>query len=56
LKPDVTILLDIPVDEFDSRDQGRELDRLERENAEFRLKVRKGYLKAAKVSPVLCVK
>jgi dTMP kinase len=51
LKPDLTILLDIPVAEFDSRDQGRELDRLERENAEFRLKVRKGYLKAAKADP-----
>lgn len=51
LKPDLTILLDIPVAEFDSRDRGRELDRLERENAEFRLKVRKGYLKAAKADP-----
>lgn len=51
LKPDLTILLDIPVAEFDSRDQGRELDRLERENAEFRLKVRNGYLKAAKADP-----
>lgn len=51
LKPDITILLDIPVAEFDTRDQGRELDRLERENAEFRLKVRKGYLKAAKADP-----
>lgn len=51
LKPDLTILLDIPVAEFDTRDQGRELDRLERENAEFRLKVRKGYLKAAKADP-----
>lgn len=48
LKPDLTILLDIPVAEFDTRDQGRELDRLERENAEFRRKVRDGYLKAAK--------
>lgn len=48
LKPDITILLDIPVAEFDDRDKGRELDRLERENADFRLKVRKGYLKAAK--------
>ncbi|PIR19266.1 MAG: dTMP kinase [Elusimicrobia bacterium CG11_big_fil_rev_8_21_14_0_20_64_6] len=48
LKPDLTILLDIPVAEFDTRDQGRELDRLERENAEFRRKVREGYLKAAK--------
>ena len=51
LKPDITILLDIPVTEFDTRDQGRELDRLERENAEFRLRVRKGYLKAAKADP-----
>lgn len=51
LKPDITILLDIPVNEFDTRDQGRELDRLERENAEFRLRVRKGYLKAAKADP-----
>lgn len=48
LKPDLTILLDIPVAEFDTRDQGRELDRLERENAGFRRKVREGYLKAAK--------
>ncbi|MBI2788888.1 MAG: dTMP kinase [Elusimicrobia bacterium] len=51
LKPDLTILLDIPVAEFDTRDQGRELDRLERENAEFRMKVREGYLKAAKADP-----
>ncbi len=51
LKPDITILLDIPVAEFDTRDQGRELDRLERENAEFRGKVREGYLKAAKADP-----
>ena len=51
LKPDLTILLDIPVAEFDARDQGRELDRLERENSAFRLKVREGYLKAAKADP-----
>jgi len=51
LKPDLTILLDIPVDEFDGRDQGRELDRLERENSDFRRKVRAGYLKAAKADP-----
>jgi dTMP kinase len=48
LRPDLTILLDIPIDEFDARDPGRDLDRLERENAEFRVKVRKGYLKAAR--------
>jgi len=51
LKPDLTILLDIPVNEFDSRDKGRALDRLERENAAFRVKVRQGYLKAAKADP-----
>lgn len=51
LKPDLTILLDIPVDEFDGRDKGRELDRLERENSDFRRKVRAGYLKAAKADP-----
>jgi dTMP kinase len=51
LKPDLTLLLDIPVAEFDARDRARELDRLERENADFRLKVRRGYLKAAKADP-----
>ena len=51
LKPDLTILLDIPAEEFDSRDQARELDRLEREGAQFRIKVRAGYLKAAKADP-----
>lgn len=47
LRPDLTILLDIPVSEFDDRDKKRKLDRLERENAEFRLRVRKGYRRAA---------
>jgi dTMP kinase len=48
LKPDLTVVLDIPVDEFDSRDQGRALDRLEREHVSFRIAVRKGYRKLAK--------
>ena len=48
LVPDLTVVLDIPVAEFDSRDKGRELDRLERENAAFRLKVRNGYRKLAR--------
>ncbi|MBI4060788.1 MAG: dTMP kinase [Elusimicrobia bacterium] len=51
LRPDLTVLLDIPAAEFDSRDPGRELDRLERESADFRGKVRRGYLKAAKADP-----
>lgn len=43
LQPDLTIVLDIPVAEFDNRDRRRHLDRLERENAAFRRKVRDGY-------------
>lgn len=48
LKPDLTLVLDIPVSAFNDRDKYRKLDRLERENDAFRLKVRKGYRKAAK--------
>ncbi len=51
LKPDLTVVLDIPAAEFDDRDKSRELDRLERENAEFRRKVRQGYRQAAKADP-----
>lgn len=51
LRPQLTILLDIPVEEFEARDLQRELDRLESESAAFRAKVRKGYLKAAKADP-----
>lgn len=43
LKPDLTVILDIPVSEFDSRDRYRKLDRLEREDRAFRRKVRDGY-------------
>lgn len=51
LKPDLTIVLDMPVEQFDSRDKQRELDRLEREHVSFRVAVRKGYRKLAKSSP-----
>jgi len=51
LKPDLTIVLDMPVEQFDSRDRHRELDRLEREHVSFRVAVRKGYRKLAKSSP-----
>jgi dTMP kinase len=51
LKPDLTVVLDIPAGEFDSRDQSRTLDRLEREHVSFRVKVRNGYRKLAKAQP-----
>ena len=51
LKPDLTVVLDIPIGEFDSRDRSRTLDRLEREHVSFRVAVRKGYRKLAKSSP-----
>lgn len=47
LKPDLTFILNIPASEFDSRDKARVLDRLERETAAFRRKVRNGYAKLA---------
>ena len=51
LAPDLTFVLDIPIDAFDSRDRSRALDRLEREDASFRVAVRKGYRMLAKDSP-----
>jgi dTMP kinase len=51
LKPDLTIVLDMPVSQFDARDKHRELDRLEREHASFRVAVRKGYRRLAKTQP-----
>ncbi|HEX4048307.1 MAG TPA: dTMP kinase [Elusimicrobiota bacterium] len=51
LKPDLTVVLDIPVREFDSRDRSRALDRLEREHVSFRVAVRKGYRRLAKSTP-----
>lgn len=43
LAADLTFVVDIPDREFATRDKGRVLDRLERENAAFRAKVRSGY-------------
>jgi dTMP kinase len=48
LTPDLTIVLDMPVEHFDSRDKHRALDRLEREHVSFRAAVRKGYRRLAK--------
>jgi dTMP kinase len=43
LKPDLTVILDIPESEFSSRDAKRRLDRLELESERFRQRVREGY-------------
>lgn len=51
LSPDLTIVLDLPSDEFGSRDRRRALDRLERETASFRDAVRGGYRRLATSRP-----
>jgi dTMP kinase len=47
LKPDLTVLLDIPVSEGFARKTGQAPDRFEKEAGVFHRKVRKGYLKLA---------
>lgn len=51
LKPALTVLLDIPVEEGLTRIKGREKDRFERENIAFHQRVREGYLKLAGDEP-----
>jgi dTMP kinase len=51
LIPDLTILMDIPVEVGFSRNQGKKLDRFEKENLSFHKRVREGYLKLAKAEP-----
>jgi dTMP kinase len=49
-KPDLTIVLDLPVD-IGLRRLGRNLDRIEREAVEFHERVRQGYLRIAEEEP-----
>ncbi len=51
LKPDLTILLDITVEEGFGRKVGENRDRLEKEDMDFHQRVREGYLKLAKAEP-----
>jgi len=51
LKPDLTILLDIPEGQFRSRGRERRRDRLERESSLFRRRVRQGYRRLARREP-----
>jgi dTMP kinase len=50
LKPDLTIVLDIPESEFGSRHRAHH-DRLEQENSAFRRRVREGYRALARKMP-----
>jgi dTMP kinase len=51
LKPDLTILLNIPAEEGLARKKGREKDRFEQEELAFHHRVREGYLKLAAEEP-----
>lgn len=51
LKPDLTILLDMPVEEGLARKKNRRQDRFEQEALAFHQRVRKGYLKIATSEP-----
>jgi len=51
LRPDLTILLDISIEDGLARKSGEKLDRFEKENLEFHKKVREGYLKLADEEP-----
>ena len=51
LKPDLTVLLDIPVEAGLSRKRGKKQDRFEQESLAFHQRVREGYLKLADSVP-----
>ncbi|MEO0084671.1 MAG: dTMP kinase [candidate division WOR-3 bacterium] len=51
VKPDLVILLDVPVAVGLARTQNKELDRLEQETLKFHEKVRQGYWQLAKRAP-----
>jgi len=51
ITPDLTILIDIPVEESFKRAKDKEKDRIESEKIEFHKRVRKGFLELAKEEP-----
>jgi dTMP kinase len=51
IKPDLTILLDVPVEEGLSRKSKQKLDRFHQEEIPFHNRVRNGFLKLAKEEP-----
>jgi len=51
LKPDLTVLLDMPAKEGLARKEAERHDRFEKEDSAFHLRVRQGYLKIAAEEP-----
>ena len=51
LKPDLTVLIDLPVEEAFRRISDRGKDRMEQEDLEFHERVRQGFLKIAEKEP-----
>jgi dTMP kinase len=51
LKPNLTIIFDMPPEHFEIRSRGLQSDRLELENMKFKTRVRKAYLRLAKKTP-----
>jgi len=51
LKPDLTVLVDVPVSVGRKRKESDTLDRLEQERVEFHERVRNGYLRVARRAP-----
>ncbi len=51
LSPDLTILVDTPLDTAENRMDNRDLDRLEAENEDFKQRTRNGYLQLVKEEP-----
>jgi dTMP kinase len=51
LKPNLTVLVDVPVEVGQGRKASGVLDRLERERVEFHERVRQGYLRVARRAP-----
>jgi dTMP kinase len=51
VRPDLTVLLDMPVESGLARKKGRKQDRFEQEALAFHQKVRRGYLELARAEP-----
>lgn len=51
VRPDLTVLVDTPLETAETRMDKRELDRLEAENADFKERTRLGYLELAQQEP-----